>query len=84
MFSMAGADLARAKEAMRGVISRPVKRQPPIRNQVVEAVANPQSLPGDARARLASMLYSKYGEQSRNILPYLGLGEEDQTIQGAF
>ena len=75
---MATSDIARAKEAMRGQILRPITRQPAIRNQVVEAVANPQALPRDARARLASMLYAKYGEQSRNVLPYI-LGEEEPT-----
>lgn len=74
---MAGADIARAKEAMRRQIGHPILRQPNLRPQIVQAIAAPEQYPVDARARLAKMVQDKYGEQAQNILPYLGVAPEE-------
>jgi hypothetical protein len=63
--------LAGAKDAMRAAMLKPVGHGPPVRPQIVDAIANPQALPPDARAALMSKLYAKYGEQAANVAPYI-------------
>lgn len=81
VIKQAQSDIARAKEAMKGQVFRPILRGPNVRPQVEAAIAAPEQYPLDARARLASMLYARYGEQARNVAPYLGL-DESQSPQG--
>lgn len=76
VIKMANDDLSRAKSAMVDQLYRPVLRQPPVRQQLGEALAAPEALPIDARQRLLAMLKSKYGEQAQNIAPYLIPQEE--------
>lgn len=71
-----GRDLSIAKAAMQQAIGRPVPRQPAVRPQIMQAIANPEQTPPSARARLAGYLQEKYGEMAQNVLPYLGLDEE--------
>ena len=76
-------DIAKAKASMQLAIGGRPKRQPNVRPQIVQAIAFPQQFPADARARLAAMLYTKYGEQARNVMPYLGLDAESEAPSAA-
>lgn len=69
-------DIAKAKASMQLAIGGRPKRRPNVRPQIVQAIAFPDQFPVDARARLANMLYAKYGEQARNVMPYLGIDTE--------
>lgn len=71
-------DLERSKVAMKAMIGRPVLRRPNTSQLMADAMANPQALQYDPTGRdtLMGYLQDRYGEASRNLLPYLGIEEE--------
>lgn len=76
-----GVDMPRIKKLIREAYARPQQRQPPIGLQVQQAVA--QSDP-TGRARLAEFLREQYGDFADNVIPYLGVPQEDieEPVEG--
>ena len=78
VIAMANRDIARAKDAMQRQLLRPVVRRLNVRPQIVAAMSAPEQYPLDVRERLATMLRRQYGEQARNVMPYLGIAEPQE------
>jgi len=72
--------VARSKEAMRKAIARPILRRPNTRTLLEAAITDPASVDPSGRGVLAQFLTDTYGESARNILPYIGMEEEDDGL----
>ena len=71
--------VARSKEAMRKAIARPVLRRPNTRTLLEAAITDPASVDPSGRQVLGQYLTDTYGEAARNLLPYIGMEEEDDA-----
>ena len=71
--------VVRSKEAMRKAIARPILRRPNTRTLLEAAISDPASVDPSGRQVLGQFLTDTYGEAARNLLPYIGMEEEDDA-----
>jgi hypothetical protein len=66
------------RASMQGVIRRPVLRRPNTKTLLEAAIMDPASVDPTGRSQLARWAQETYGEAARNIIPYLGIPEEER------